>query len=221
MKKLLIILLSAVFVLCSCTDTSKPECYYDALINHNLPIMHNSALYRNFMFDELVQDVKYIFYARVVRYEESFICDVGVVRTPVVISVIETIKGEPMKEFTYNQDGGRTESYFTPSASLELAPGTEGIFFFSNDEGATYGPFGVWPVIDGRVISGGMLNTHRVVIDGIAIYDYNYDYGVKLTDTDLSASISNARWIDEDEAKSVSTCSLEDFIVLVHSMLDE
>ena len=256
MKKIIISVL-LMFTLCSCNfDEPKQQNELNARVqedetnptvpNEDLPIVPDSALYPAHALNELVQkEAEYIFYGKIIKEEKSAYTEFYTAYTPVVISVIETVKGEPVKEFTLNRDGGKFEEYIALSSSgYEWAVGME-CFFFVNKDGWAMGPTKIWPVADGNVaLCYYPINSFNP-FDDLVINDY--DYGIKYTEFDLLnhdvgkmilKSVSYDTCFKEEYGEDINikdlkkdaefmewwnevykTCSVDDFIDLIKSLV--
>ncbi|MCL1806287.1 MAG: hypothetical protein FWG31_01120 [Oscillospiraceae bacterium] len=126
-------------------------------------------------------------------------------KTPVILSVVEVYKGDAKGEFTFYRDGGRAETYIERSSTFELSPGMEAIFFI-NKAGNGFGSSTTWPIADKMLVvnwdSSKMLGEHNI----------------KLTEKDLTG-YTIAKLLDTPE--EFNTCNLEDFTALIKSLVKQ
>jgi hypothetical protein len=215
MKKAIAFIAGAL-ILCSCNAAS------DYIPDEDLPVIESTSSYPAYSFNQLINEkADFIFHARVLEVEESFTDVYGIPHTPVRISVISTIKGEPAEEFTYIRSGGRGEDFIQRSSSIEVTEGMEAIFFVSR-HGGIFGPSGVWLVAgDNVALNGNVINSYRTLDDAYELIE-NYDYGINFTNADLSGyDIGRLVYegLNEDEYGLIKTCSLGDFIALIESLI--
>jgi hypothetical protein len=226
-----IIFIAALLILSSCAGNPASEIIPD----EDLPIFESTAMYPMYSFNELVKErADYIFHARIANIGDSSY-DYGALFTEVDVSIINTIKGEDTRDFTYYRRGGRTQRYIERSSSFELTTGMEAIIF-SNRHGGTYGSIGVWPVVDDMVIiseAGFSSLSQYTPLDPIDFFR-EHDYGIEFWYTDLSGNetaelLNGGDMIDFrncmreeshvlNEPNMFRVCRLDDFIALIERL---
>jgi hypothetical protein len=119
-----------------------------------------SASWEWLSFDEFIARADRIVYGRVAGFDDVIVYETIIseyntsiqVYTPVIIEVIEWIKGDhPADQITFYQMGGETETRIHIIRDIMPLALGETTLLFINDRGGMIHPGGVLPVVDGRI----------------------------------------------------------------------